>query len=78
MRSDIQIAGVESGEHLDAQDKNTSLARTLAELARIDRMHADAPQCWLCGQRTNTPDKFGLCSKITPDHIAERQRKDTA
>lgn len=65
------MQGVESGEHLEA--KPDSLSRTLVALARIDRLHADAPVCWLCGQKTNTPDKFGLCSKVTPDHLAERQ-----
>lgn len=72
MRADVEMQGVESGEHLEA--KPDSLTRTLAALTRIDRLHADAPACWLCGQKTNTPDKFGLCSKITPSHVAERQQ----
>jgi hypothetical protein len=73
MRSDIEIAGVETGEHLEAADAGTSLARTLAELDRIDGTHATKPVCGLCGQRVNTLDKFGLCSKVSNAHRIERE-----
>jgi hypothetical protein len=73
VRSDIEIAGVETGEHLVAADAGTSLARTLAELARIDGTHATKPVCGLCGQRVITLDKHGLCSKVSNTHRAERE-----
>jgi hypothetical protein len=50
-----------------------SLARTLAELARIDGTHTSKPVCGLCGQRVNTLDKFGLCSKVSNAHRIERE-----
>lgn len=43
-----------------------------AEMARIDRFHADLPKCTLCGQRCNRLDTFGLCSKVTETHKARR------
>lgn len=73
MRSDIEIAGVETGSHLEAKDENSSLARTLAELERIDRANETKPACGLCGQRVNALDKFGLCSKISDSHRFERE-----
>ncbi|MCU1418699.1 MAG: hypothetical protein JWP32_2873 [Schumannella sp.] len=65
------MAGVEAGTHLEG--KVDALTRVQAELARIEKLQVKSPQCWLCGQRTNTPDKFGLCSKITASHQKERQ-----
>lgn len=60
------------------KDDDAARARVAAELTRIDKAQADAPQCWMCGQRTYTPDRFGLCSKTTPTHLAERQKRDVA
>ncbi len=73
MRADIEIAGAETGAHLEAT--RGAAARTAAALARIDALQSNAPQCWICGQRTAKPDRFGLCSKSTPPHVAERQRQ---
>jgi hypothetical protein len=54
-------------------DTETPLARTLAELDRIDGTHATLPVCGLCGQRVNTLDKYGLCSKVSNAHRTERE-----
>ncbi|MEO7018375.1 MAG: hypothetical protein ABI067_17845 [Leifsonia sp.] len=51
----------------------TSLTRTLTALERIDETHAAKPVCGLCGQRVNTLDKFGLCSKVSNTHRIERK-----
>lgn len=72
MRSDVEMAGVETGVHLEAKDTDSSLARALLELERIDEANASKPKCTLCGQSVNRLDGFGLCSKVTPAH--ERRR----
>jgi hypothetical protein len=62
-----------SDTEIEVADVGTSLTRTLAELARIDGTHTTLPVCGLCGQRVNTLDKFGLCSKVSNAHRAERE-----
>jgi hypothetical protein len=73
MRSDIEIAGVETGEHLETTNEETSLSRTLAEMEQIEETHAGLPSCGLCGQHVNRLDEFGLCSKVSNTHRIERE-----
>lgn len=43
-------------------------ARVAAELAAIDMSHEGKPTCALCGQRCNSLDRAGLCSKVSEAH----------
>ncbi|MDR6142067.1 hypothetical protein QE375_001621 [Microbacterium foliorum] len=45
---------------------------TRAELRIVDMIHEGKPQCRECGQITNRPDKFGLCSKTSDAHQQRR------
>ena len=51
-----------------------SRARVEKRLREIDQAHLAYPSCWLCGQRARNLDEFGLCSKISEPHKAERKR----
>jgi hypothetical protein len=48
----------------------TEEGRALAQaaLADIDRLHTLHPACALCGQRSITLDRYGLCSKVSDSH----------
>jgi hypothetical protein len=74
MRSDIEMLGVETGEHL-ATDEEASLARTRAALDLIGDTHAHKPTCVLCGQRANSLDRFGLCAKVSGTHLRYREEE---
>lgn len=51
-------------------------ARVKAELDRIDQMHADYPQCVVCGQRAIRLDKHGCCSKVSDRSEPHRQHRE--
>jgi hypothetical protein len=50
-------------------------ARAKAALDLIDEAHAHKPTCVLCGQRANSLDRFGLCSKVSGTHRRYREEE---
>lgn len=51
-----------------------SRARVEKRLREIGQQLVSQPKCWLCGQGARKLDEFGLCSKISAPHVAERKR----
>jgi hypothetical protein len=50
-------------------------ARTKTALDLIDDTHAHKPTCVLCGQRANSLDRFGLCTKVSASHLRYREEE---
>lgn len=65
----------DDGTKIDPRRREHLRREWAATSARIDRRHADYPQCKLCGQRTLFLDAAGLCSKVKGEHEAHRVRR---
>ncbi|WP_205814376.1 hypothetical protein [Microbacterium sp. K35] len=55
-------------QEAEAKPWAPSRAVTLEQLRIVDMIHEGKPACRLCGQITNSLDRFGLCSKVSPAH----------
>lgn len=68
MLTDDEIAERRADAEIDARSR----ARARRALDEIDARQSTAPRCALCGQRTRAPDAWGLCSKTSASHAAQR------
>lgn len=64
------------GWHISIADQARLRAQWAEISADLDVRQSRLPTCALCGQRCRRLDKFGLCSKTTDAHEAERKRLD--